>query len=574
MCELGNKTEYIVSSGKFKNSIHPEIVLGTDSKVRLQFVDSSGNPIPMNAGDRYTVAVDTNFDHNDALMAFTDQVAVIDSVNGVVEAVIPCNTIEFSKKLKGLERITVWIELARYNAGEANAEILLRDTCSALNRVQYGESAPAESSVGYYTAAQVDALLSYKAIALAACSGMGEILENNAFTMTWIDPDNVTLNGAVLAEWNQTVLVRKVGSYPADHTDGTILAATSRALGNKNAYRSSGYTDSDRTEGTTYYYKLFSQTTAGVWNNQDGNEFTETTDLSWGMVQYFVRAGRGPELFPVGTVFEVNHPEYSDTNGHSLLFRVVGHDQVPAADESLTHTMCLDMVYVLFNEQYDRKEAAYALTEDWKAAAGKTYYIWDGSAYTALAVGTDYEVGDDVPPASWYEKNLNGRSDFGSSNPVQSNMIQWANSAGAANQWFEKQTIFDTVPDSVSARNGFCRYIDQDFLAVVKEAKLITSASPVEGTGAVTHYAKFWPLSLTQVTGASINGVAEGDHLEYYDTASSRIKHMISTGLAAGWHLRSPSQTSSIIHVNADGSTTATATNDNSRGYSLACIIA
>lgn len=565
--------EFIVKSNLFKGSNRPELILGTDSIVRFQIVDSSGSPIPQNAADRYTVAVDKNFNHSDSLMAFTSDVTVVDSENGILEAVIPCDTVEFKRKLSELERITVWIELARYSAGKSNPEILLRDTCSALNRVQYGESEPKPSEVEYYTAAQVDALLASRAVSLAACSGLGEYLSYNAFTMTWIDPDDVTLNGATLAAWNQTVLVRKAGSYPADHSDGTILATTSRELGNKNAYRSTGYTDSERESGTTYYYKLFSQTTAGVWNNLTANQFVENTNMSWGMVQAFVRAGRGAELFPVGTVFEVEHPEYT-VDGHGIYFRVVGHDQVPAADESLTHTMCLEMVDILFSAPYDAAESAYALTADATAQAAKSYYVYNGSTYTKLIEGTDYDTGDAVPAASWYEKNIDGH-DVGSNNPTQNNLIQWANSDGAANQWFVPQTLWDKCSTALGEKNGFMKYLDPLFSAVVKPAKLISVRTSAEGGGSIIHNAKFWALSMTQVLGRSDYGIHENEQLQYYADGGSTVKNIYSSSQVTAWYLRSANNysTNDVFYVQ----TTGTATSDDAslnKGFSLACIIA
>ena len=414
-------------------------------------------------------------------------------------------------------------------------------------------------------------------IFLAACSGLGEYLAGNAFTMTWIDPDDVTLNGATLAAWNQTVLVRKVGSYPSDHTDGTVLATTSRALGNKNAYRSDGYTDSNREEGTTYYYKLFSQTTAGEWNDLAGNQFAENTDMSWGMIQSFVRAGRGPDLFPVGTVFEVEHPEYT-VDGHGIYFRVVGHDQVPAADESLTHTMCLEMVGCLFdNASYDAREQMYALTEDTTAQAGKSYYYNNGGTFTLLVEGTDYEAGDTIPLAEWYEKNLDGRN-VGSNNPAQSNMILWANSAGAQSQWFVKQNLWDVCSSELSVKNGFMRHLDSSFASVVQPAKLTTARCSAEGGGSITHSAKFWPLSYTQVSGDANNGIMENAHLKYYADGGSEIKRSISNDTAIPWALRSPivNFTFGTYVVTQSGSygTGITLQAYQTCGYSFACIIA
>ena len=60
-----------------------------------------------------------------------------------------------------------------------------------------------------------------------------------------------------------------------------------------------------------------------------------------------------------------------------MIFRVVGHDQVPAADETVQHTMCLDMVDCLFQAPYDAPELEYALTEDNITKVGKNYYTYN-----------------------------------------------------------------------------------------------------------------------------------------------------------------------------------------------------
>lgn len=138
-------------------------------------------------------------------------------------------------------------------------------------------------------------------------------------------------NGAELARWEKTVLVCKEGSYPESAADGTVVAQTVRAEGTKNAYRN-GFTDAGSRGGSGYCYRLFSQTESGPWNDLAANSFPNEDVFSWGLVQKFVREGLGATKFPVGTVFEVSHGEYSHSDGTGLTFRVVGHDQVPAAD--------------------------------------------------------------------------------------------------------------------------------------------------------------------------------------------------------------------------------------------------
>ena len=413
-------------------------------------------------------------------------------------------------------------------------------------------------------------------ICLGPCSGLGYASSSSGPVFSWIDPDDVVLNGATLGTWGRTVLVRKAGSYPTAHDDGMVVAETSAEDANKNYYRDHNFVDTTQEAGTTYYYQLFSMTTSQVWNNLVANRYSSGTGLSWPMVQQFVRAGRGAELFPVGTVFYVDHAEYGHEDGTGLWFRVAGHDQVAAADETLLHTMCLDMVDCLFNSQYDAPEEFYALTADETAQAGRTYYTLDGSTYTALTEGTDYEVGDTVPVASWYQRNVDqNRASYGSNNPVQSNLIQWANSSGTANGWFTKQTLFDKCTSNLVGKNGFCKHLDPEFLAVVKEAKITTARSGSDGGGSVEHTAKFWPLSMTQVFGSANNNIPEGVRLDFYKDGGSPLKTLRNSTSATNWWLRSPlvGNSNFVCYVNASGASTRNYAHT-AYGVSLACIIA
>ena len=320
---------------------------------------------------------------------------------------------------------------------------------------------------------------------------------------------------------------------------------------------------------------LFSQADNGSWNNLIANQFTSGIGLSWDMVKQYVRAGRGPDLFPVGTVFYVDHPEYPHQDSTGLWFRVAGHDQVPTADETLTHSMCLEMVDCIFSAPYDVAELEYALTEDTTAQANKTYYTLSGSTYTALTEGTDYDIGDPVPVASWYEKNLSGRSTGGSNNPKQNNAINWLNSDGTTGSSIQPMTIWDQCGSTLLNKNGFLKNIDPLFLAVVQPAKLITAKCNAEGGGSITHSAKFWPLSMTQVFGSANNGVTENARLKYYADGGSAIKYVKDTETATSWWLRSPvtGNAHNVFFVQASGASTNSSA-FNAGGFSLACIIA
>lgn len=404
-------------------------------------------------------------------------------------------------------------------------------------------------------------------IKLGKCSDLGVVYGSDSVQLTWTDPQNVQLDTAVLAEWKQTVLLKKKGQYPVSalDSDAQLVAVTSRELGNKNGYSGTPIHESP---SDSTYYKLFSQTMSGVWNNVTANCYPLATAMSWGMIQAFVRAGRAPDVWPVGTIFQVAHPQYT-VNNHGIYFRVSGYNQVPAADQALTNTMCLQMVNVLFVAPYDNAQPLYAFTADTAAQAYKDYYTYNGSSYTKLTEGTDYDIGDSVPELQWYQKNLQRNN--GSNNPEENNLIQWANSTGSANQWFVPQTIWDTCSSTLAAKSGFMKYLDPDFAAVVKEAKLTTALYP---SGGLTHNAKFWPLSVTQVFGNANNSVYQNTQLSYYSDGGSTAKKTISNA-SANWRLRSfYTGSPSITYTIGGGGTSDIANASGDRGYSLACIIA
>ena len=548
----------------------------TESRsIDITFLRSDGSPFDL-TGIKLNMAMDNDYLHCTSLVAFADgdNVQIIDAAKGVARFYVDCNSRKF-EQLVVFGSVNVKMEIVCIQAGETTERTILHDCgIRLLPRIRTSEGAPADGSPNYYNKSQIDAMMQVNTrVELAACTGMGIKHGDDGTLLTWIDPEDVVLNGATLARWNRTVLVRKIGGYPESHEDGETIAETSRAEATKNQYRMDGFLDSTGS-GTTYFYKLFSQTTAGVWNNADGNRYPESTNMSWGMIQSFIRAGKGPELWPVGTVFVVDHPEYTHNDGTGLWFRVVGHDQVQAADETLTHSMCLDMVDCLFSEPYDAGELMYALTEDKTAQVGKAYYTLEGSTYTKLIEGTDYNVGDLVPMAEWYEENLYNRT-YGSNNPLYSNQIQWANKDGAVWQWFERQTLWDVCSSTLLNRNGFMRHIDPEFLQVVQPAKLTTLRCNAEGGGNFTHFAKFWALSTTQVYGTANNGVKENAQLEYYVNGGDKQKYLKDTTTFSNWWLRSPlsGDTFQNYFVGSSGDL-GTRRVDFNISFSLACIIA
>lgn len=86
---------------------------------------------------------------------------------------------------------------------------------------------------------------------------------NEQVSLTWEDPGDATSGGVVVAEWEFTQIVRKVGSPPVNQTDGTIVTISDV----KNQHLSEPFVDTGLTNGTTYYYGAFACSKAGAWSD-------------------------------------------------------------------------------------------------------------------------------------------------------------------------------------------------------------------------------------------------------------------------------------------------------------------
>ena len=97
-------------------------------------------------------------------------------------------------------------------------------------------------------------------IKLSDVSGAAYTTNKRTISLTWSDPDDVEISGVVLAQWAGTKVVRKIGSAPANSTDGTIIEDSTT----KNAYSSTALVDNTVEYGNIYYYRFFPYTVDGV----------------------------------------------------------------------------------------------------------------------------------------------------------------------------------------------------------------------------------------------------------------------------------------------------------------------
>lgn len=379
-----------------------------------------------------------------------------------------------------------------------------------------------------------------QAITLGKCLNLVMSVTNSGIQLSWRDPEDVLLNDTILSQWYKTVLVCKDGSYPSSWNDGIVLTETSLDFENRNEYSSTPFLDTLELGLSDPHYALFSQNTAGKWNSLEDNRFVE--GFSWWNVQNIVRSGRGAEEFPVGTVFMVDHSEYQHSDGTGLWFRVVGHDLMDTADNSLQHCMILNMVDCLpFEIAYDVSEDSYALTADTIASNNKTYYRFESNNYIALVKGTDYSVGDTIPDNQWFEANRNEYTTKGRNNWASSNIRQWINSEARANQWFVKQNIWDKVSPELANKDGFLCNIDPGFKAVLADMVVKTGCSNKDESEAkhkeLVQISKMFLIDWQQAGFGTNN---ENMPLPYFADANSRKKNLMNSNTQCWWWLRSP----------------------------------
>ncbi len=80
-------------------------------------------------------------------------------------------------------------------------------------------------------------------------------------TIKWTDPSDIVVDGAILSQWQKTVLMYKQGTVPPTSlNDGTIAVEETT----RNQYQSTGYTVTGLTNGNDYSFSLFAISTDGT----------------------------------------------------------------------------------------------------------------------------------------------------------------------------------------------------------------------------------------------------------------------------------------------------------------------
>lgn len=357
---------------------------------------------------------------------------------------------------------------------------------------------------------------------------------------------------------------------------------------------------------------------------------------SWAMVQQLVQQGLGPVAFPVGTRFKTHHTEYGDIiwdvaahNHHKkpgdpdaptmtlLMHHCIYGRQIDANELLWANTGDSALAAGTYNftlykgsnggQTYEDGTYQFTTTKPIPAGGGWTHNkvgifyantadykpenITSGTVTTYDAAGTMLESGLAVTAGSGgtaLGTASNAKADcvstigtfnsvmrraYGSNNWAESAARQWMNSSAAANSWWQRQTIFDLVPD-YAKKAGFLAGLDPDFVDALGAVDITTARNTIYEMGdtlggSYTTRDKLFLPSMTEIGLDSNNSVAEGSVLPLYDGATQidRIKYdQAAQTTARYWWLRSPStwEADKVRIVNPSGAL-------NSFGATLGC---
>ena len=365
---------------------------------------------------------------------------------------------------------------------------------------------------------------------------------------------------------------------------------------------------------------------------------------SWKNVPKIIRNGFGPKVLPVGSRLVASHGEYGnieiDVAAHNhhkkpgdpdaptmtlLMHHCINGCQIDASELLWANTGDSALAAGTYNftlykgsnggQTYEDGTYQFTTTKPIPAGGGWTHNkvgnwyanaadykpenITNGTVTTYDAAGTVLESGLAVTVGSdgtALGTASNAKADcvntigtfnsimrraYGSNNWAESAARQWLNSSAAANGWWQRQTIFDMVPNYAN-KAGFLAGLDPDFVDALGAVDITTARNTAYEMGdtlggSYTTRDKLFLPSKTEIGLGSNGSVAEGSVLPLYDgaTQTDRIKYdQAAQTTARYWWLRSPNPwfSNSVRAVAPSG-----ALNDRSAtdGYGLAaaCVV-
>ena len=208
------------------------------AEFEICFQNPDGSPFDL-SGCTLQIALDDDFDHRFPMISHPadNSVHIVDAAAGTARFTVSCSSRKFERVVRHGPAVCS-LEIIRTVNGSAEGSVILQEeNIALLPRLYTDENVPAAPEKDYYyTKPQIDAMIRENlTVRLGACGGLGIQYGETGCILSWTDPDDVVVNGAELARWKQTVLIRKLNKYPSSVFDGVCVARTVREDGTKSA---------------------------------------------------------------------------------------------------------------------------------------------------------------------------------------------------------------------------------------------------------------------------------------------------------------------------------------------------
>ena len=305
-------------------------------------------------------------------------------------------------------------------------------------------------------------------------SGVTVDVGNGRVYLKWSDPADTEIQGTVVCQWGGTKLVRKAGSYPTGVKDGVLVLDNTV----RDAYKTTAFTDSGLTNGTTYYYQFFPYSTAKTVNVNEVN-----------------RISAAPNRKKIGDI-----PSQSGTltyNGKTQTPSWTGYDSNKMTIGGVTSSTDAGSYTATFTPLDD-----YCWSDGTTAAKSVQWTIARQSTAVPAQNGTlTYNGGSQTPSWTGYDSNkmtlggTNAGTNAGSYNATFT--------IGANYIWSDGTTSVKTVAWKINKKAGSLS-ISPTSITLNLDKKTATIAVTREGNGAISAVSSNTGVATASVSGTTV----------------------------------------------------------------------
>lgn len=136
--------------------------------------------------------------------------------------------------------------------------------------------------------------------------------------LKWTDPEDTVLDNIMLAQWQSTLIVRKINGIPESVKDGILIFENTV----RNKHQNTWYEDTNSLlDGATYYYRFFTKSTEGIIG--DGSPTVKVTAVnydpvlsnnSWEIISEAAESGAAAEIWNIGDEVEIYINTWNETH--------------------------------------------------------------------------------------------------------------------------------------------------------------------------------------------------------------------------------------------------------------------